>query len=53
MKKFEIMEKLYPTKTLLKMAGGVDAYTAYPTSPLDPPLVVQQQKVASNLKDMF
>ena len=33
------MEKFYSSKTLLKMAGG-NAYAAYPTSPLDPPLIV-------------
>ena len=32
MKRFEIMEKFYSSKTLLKMAGGGDAYAAYPTS---------------------
>ena len=44
MKRFEIMEKYYSSKTLFEMAGGGggggDAYAAYPTSSLDPPLVV-------------
>ena len=41
MKRFEIMEKFYSSKALLKMAGGgLGAYAAYPTYPLDPPLVV-------------
>ena len=31
-KRFEIMEKFHSSKTLLKMAGGGDAYAAYPTS---------------------
>ena len=44
------MEKFYSSKTLLKMAGRGNAYAAYPTSPLDPPLVVYQQKMASNFK---
>ena len=35
MKRFEIIEKLYLSKALLKMAGGGDAS---PTSPLDSPL---------------
>ena len=35
MKRFEIIEKLYLSKALLKMAGGGDAS---PTPPLDPPL---------------
>ena len=40
-KRFEIMEKFYSSKTLLKMAcGGGGAYAAYPTSPLDLPLVI-------------
>ena len=50
MKKFEIMEKFYSSKTLLKMAGGGDAYAAQPTSPLNPPLVVKKQKMALNFK---
>ena len=33
MKRFEIMEKFYSSKTFLKMAGGGDAYAAYPTFP--------------------
>ena len=36
MKRFEIREKLYLSKALLKMAGG----GASPTSPLDPPLAL-------------
>ena len=36
MKRFEIIEKLYLSKALLKMAGGGDAS---PTFPLDLPLV--------------
>ena len=33
MKRFEFMEKFYSSKTLLKTAGGENAYAAYPTSP--------------------
>ena len=29
------MEKIYSSKTLLKMAGGEDAFAAYPTSSRD------------------
>ena len=38
------MEKIYSSKALLKMAGGGDAF---PTSPLDPPLVTAFTKVVS------
>ena len=38
MKRFEIIEKLYLSKALLKMAGGGDASPHTP--PLDPPLVI-------------
>ena len=37
MKRFEILEKLYLSKALLKMAGRGGAS---PTSPLDPPLAL-------------
>ena len=40
-------EKFYSSKTLLKMASK---RYAYPTSPLDFPLVVYKQKMASNVK---
>ena len=43
MKRFEIIEYLYLSKALLKMAGGGDAS---PTSPLDPPLLLL---LASNI----
>ena len=37
MKRFEIIEKFYSSKVLLKMAGGGGEH---PHTPLDPPLLV-------------
>ena len=36
MKRFEIAEKLYSSKALLKMAGGRWGVGAFPLFPLDP-----------------
>ena len=44
------MEKFYSSKTLLKVAVGGDACAAYPTSPLDPPLVCIITKDGLKLK---
>ena len=44
MKRFEIMEKFYSSKALLKMAGGV----GYIPPPLDPPLSADVQFTAQN-----
>ena len=41
MQRFEIMEKSYSFKALLKMAGG--GGDASPTSPIDPPLLFTQE----------
>ena len=41
---FEIMEKFYSSKTLLKMAGGGMHLQYIPHPPLDPPLIVNLTK---------
>ena len=47
-KRFEIMEKLYSSKTCLEMAGGGDAS---PTFSLDPPLLVDDFMGQFSLKN--
>ena len=50
MKRFEIIEKLYLSKALLKMAGGGDAS---PTSPLNPPLMASVMPLAHMIHSIF
>ena len=51
MKRFEIMEKFYLSKAMLKMAGGGGMHP--PHLPLDPPLAALFARSITPLPDIF